>query len=61
MYFQMPFKQQFALVNWLEDGSVGVMPLSAAKDGENLHPGVIVPMKYQGKFYDAEVLKISRK
>ena len=55
----MPFKSKFVLVSWVEEGSVGVMPLTAARDRDKLHIGVVVPMKFQGKYYDAELLKIS--
>ena len=57
----MPLKPKFALVSWLEEGSVGVMPITAAKDREKLRIGAVVPMKFHGKFYDAELLKISGK
>ena len=57
----MPLKPKFALVSWLEEGSVGIMPLTAARDRDKLHVGAIVPMKFQGKYYDAEILKISGK
>ena len=55
----MPFKSKFTLVSWVEEGSVGVMPLTAARDRDKLHIGAVVPMKFQGKYYDAELLKIS--
>ena len=57
----MSTKPKFALVNWLEDDSVGVMPLSAAKDGEKVYPGATVSLKFQRNYYDAEILKISGK
>ena len=57
----MSMKPKFALVSWLEDDSVGVVPLSAAKDGEKVYPGAMLPIKFQRKYYDAEILKISGK
>ena len=55
----MSIKPKFALVSWLEDNSVGVVPLSAAKDGEKVFPGATIPVKFQRKYYEAEILKIS--
>jgi hypothetical protein len=40
---------QFALVRWLEDESVGVMPLSAVKKDSNACVGAIVEMKFKKK------------
>jgi len=52
-------RTKFALVGWVEEGSVGIMPLNAVKDGEiNAYSGTKVPMKFQGKYYTAEILKI---
>ena len=55
----MSTKPKLALVNWVEEGSVSVMPVSAAKDGDKLYPGSIVSMKFHRKYYEAEILKIS--
>lgn len=51
---------RLALVRWMKDESVGVMPLTAIQN-KAITPfvGAIVLMKYQKNFYDAEVLKIS--
>ena len=57
----MPLKPRFALVRWVEEESVGVMPLSAVKKNSNIFVGAIVEMKFKKAFYDAEVLKISGK
>lgn len=54
----MPPKQ-FALTRWLIDETVGVMPLTAVKKDQKPHVGAYVDMKYLGKFYEAEILKIS--
>ena len=35
------------------------MQLTAARDREKFYIGAIIPMKFQGKYYDAELLKIS--
>lgn len=48
----------FALVRWLSDESVGVMPLSATDDKE-VHAGSITMMAWKGRNYQAEILKIS--
>jgi len=53
----MPAKR-FALTRWLCDESVGVMPLTAVKKGQTPYVGAFVDMKYLGKFYEAEILKI---
>ena len=54
--------KEFALVRWLEDETVGVMPLSSVKKGYNPFAGATVKMKWRGKReYEAEILKISRK
>lgn len=55
---KMPPKR-FALTRWLIDESVGVVPLTAAKKGQTPHVGAFLDMKYLGKFYEAEILKIS--
>ena len=57
----MPLKPKFALVSWLEEGSIDVMPLIAAKDREKVDIGTVVLMKFQGKFYNAKLLKIPGK
>lgn len=49
-------KPRFALVRWIVDESVGVMPMSATK---KVFVGATVEMKFQKIFYDAEILKIS--
>lgn len=48
---------KFALVRWLADETVGVMPLSATK--EDVHVGSVVNMKWNRTLYEAEILKIS--
>ena len=48
---------KFALVHWLSDETVGVMPLSATK--ETAHVGSVVKMKWNRTLYKAEILKIS--
>lgn len=50
---------KFALVRWLSDESVGVMPLTAARKGSKIYVSAVIEMKFQKKFYDAELLKIS--
>ena len=35
------------------------MPLTAVKKGQTSHVGALVDIKYLGKFYEAEILKIS--
>ena len=54
-----PKNQQFMLVRWLVDESVGIMPLTCIKKNQSPRAGAFVDAKYQGKFYEAEILKIS--
>lgn len=50
----------FALVRWLTDEKVSVMPASAALNESSLVPGMITKMKWSGKeVYDVEILKLS--
>ena len=49
---------KYCLVRWLEDESVGVMPLSSSKTPD-VYVGKMTEFKYCGKYYDAEILKIS--
>ena len=54
--------KQFTLVRWIEDDTVGVMPLSAV-EGKDCMPcvGATVDMRWRGKkTYEAEILRISR-
>jgi len=49
------------LVRWLDDERVGVMPSSAVKNDEKAYVGSFVEFRWGKSFYDAEILKISRK
>ena len=59
--FNVKMPKKYALVKWLEDESMGVMPLSAAKVGAaDLFAGMKTKMKWNGKkWYDVQILKIS--
>jgi len=46
---------RLALVRWIDDEMVGVVPVSASTE-KNLHVGSITKMKYVGKLYDVEIL-----
>lgn len=48
-----PKPKQFALVKWVEEDSVGVMPLTAVRKGQMAPLNVTVDMRYQ------EILMIS--
>ena len=52
--------RKLALVRWLQDESVGVMPLSAAKDDPStMYPGKKT-MRWKGKKqYEVQILKLS--
>lgn len=53
--------KKFALVRWLEEESVGVMPISSAQNPEELYVGCMTKMKWTRgkKLYDVEILKLS--
>lgn len=54
--------KKFVLVRWMEDETVGVMPISAVMEDYTPYSGAIVKMRWRGKkLYDAEILKISGK
>ena len=53
--------KKFAVVRWVDEESVGVMPLSAVRSGQKPYVGSFVEMKYQSKYYEAEILKIDSK
>ena len=57
----MPKSMAFVLVRWLDDESVGVMPISAVKTNANnsVYVGAFVEVKW-GRGY-AEILKLSGK
>ena len=56
----MPPKQ-YILVRWLEDESVGIMPISAVhKDSQaQTHVGAVVDIKFGRRYYTGEILQIS--
>jgi len=49
------------LVRWLDDEQEGVMPSSALKNDEKAYVGSFVEFHWGKSFYNAEILKISRK
>lgn len=53
--------KKLALVRWLEDEMVGVMPLTAAKDDPStIFPGTKTMMKWKGKKqYEVQILQVS--
>ncbi len=51
----------FLLVRWMEDETVGVVPVTAVKKGQEFDVGAYVETKFKKKFYESEVLKISGK
>ena len=58
--------KEFTLVRWVEDDTVGIMPLTAVVAGTNCTSmpcvGAVVDMRWRGrKTYEAEILRISRK
>ncbi len=54
--------RKFCLVRWLDDETVSVLPVQAAKEGQKVFQGSYADFKWLGKqLYEAEVLKISGK
>ena len=51
--------QTYLLVRWIEEDSVGVMPSTTLKKGQMASVGMTTELKYNSKFYDAEILKVS--
>ena len=56
-------QKKFALVKWLDEEQIRVMPVSAAPNIESMFIGSITQMKWNKgkKLYDVEILKVSRK
>ena len=56
--------KKFVLVRWVEEDSVGVMPIAAAPNSKDIYVGCFTKMTWTPKgkkLYDVEVLKISGK
>ena len=49
----------FALLRWILDEKISVEPISSARKGTNVYTGVFADFKWAGKYYEAEVLKMS--
>lgn len=50
---------KFCLLRWLNDEQVSVELSSTIRQGQKCYVGAIGEFKWQGKFYEAEVLKTS--
>ena len=48
-------------MHWLESEEVGVMPSKSIRPGQECYPGALGEFKWQKKFFEAEVLKVSSK
>ncbi len=55
----MAAKYPYFLVRWEKEDSISVMPATSLQKKASAVVGQIVPLKYRGKYYDAEILKIS--
>jgi len=55
----MSNSSSFLLLRWLIDEKVSIEPFSSSKKGTKVYTGVFGEFKWSGKFYEAEVLKIS--
>ena len=49
----------FVLLRWLLDEKISIEPISSARKGTNVYTGVFGDFKWAGKYYEAEVLKMS--
>lgn len=52
-------RKSFCLLRWIEEDKVGIMPISAVKKDQIATVGSVVDVKYQSKFYPAEILVVS--
>ena len=52
-------KKTFCPLRWIEDETVSVLPVTAAKTGQKVYPGVYGDFKWLKKVYEAQVLKVS--
>ena len=52
-------KAKFCLVQWLEEDTVSVIPVTTAENEGNVYVGAIESFKWYGQYYDGEVLSIS--
>ena len=52
---------KFCLLRWIEDETVSVVRADTVKKGMEVYVGAFAEFKWLGKFYEAEVLKISGK
>lgn len=50
---------KFCLLRWLAEEQVSVVPSSSIRPGQKCYVGAIGEFKWQGKFYEGEVLKLS--
>lgn len=50
---------KFCLLLWLEGEQVGVVPSSSIRPGQNCYVGAIGEFKWQTKYYEGEILKVS--
>lgn len=51
--------EQFVLVRWVGEETVSVIKGNSVRSGEDVYVGAFTNFKWAGKFYEAEVLKIS--
>ena len=50
---------KFCIVQWLEDDTVSVIPVTSAENEDKVYVGAIERFNWYGKFYDGEVLSVS--
>lgn len=52
---------KFCLLRWLDGEEVGVVPSTSIRPGQECYCGAVGEFKWQSKYYEAEVLKVSGK
>ena len=59
LLLQIMARKQYILVRWLEDETVGIMPISAVhKDSQGLtHVGAVVDIKFGQRYYTGEIYR----
>lgn len=55
----MPPQKQLALVRWLGEETLSVVPATSVREGDKVNVGSFASFKWGGKFYESEILAIS--
>ena len=52
--------RKFCLLRWVEEETISIVRADTVKEGMNVYVEAIADFKWLGKFYEGEVLKVSR-